>query len=92
MQFRKLTKTHYCFFFRFYREFIRGKCDTLENFYREYNPPLTKNANTCVGLGLLLIGKLSLLDSEFPGIKDSLYLVSCEESIEVSFFSCDGNV
>lgn len=58
----------------------------MENFYREYNPPLTKNANTCVGLGLLLIGKLSLLDSKFPGIKDSLYLVSCEESIEVIFF------
>jgi len=57
----------------------------LENFFREYKPPLTKNANTCVGLGLLLIGKLALLDNKFPGVKNSLYLVSCEESIEVSF-------
>jgi len=57
----------------------------LENFFREYKPPLTKNANTCVGLGLLLIGKLALLENKFPGVKNSLYLVSCEESIEVSF-------
>lgn len=76
------TKTYFAY--RFYNEFKRKKCETLENFFREYTPPLTKNANTCVGLGLLLIGKLSLLDSQFPGIKDSLYLVSCEESIEVS--------
>jgi len=57
----------------------------LEYFFRKYQPPLTKNANTCVGLGLLLIGKLALLESRFPGVKNSLYLVSCEESIEVSF-------
>lgn len=57
----------------------------MENFFREYEPPLTQNANTCVGLGLLLIGKLALLENKFPGIKNSLYLVSCEESIDVSF-------
>lgn len=72
--------------FRFYNEFKIGKLETtLESFFREYEPPLTKNANTCVGLGLLLIGKLALLNDKFPGIKNSLYLVSCEESIEVSF-------
>lgn len=72
-------------FFRFYNEFKNGKCETLQNFFREYEPPLTKNANTCVGLGLILIGKLALLENRFPGIKDSLYLVSCEESIEVNY-------
>lgn len=69
-------------FIKFYNEFKIGKCETLENFFREYKPPLTKNANTCVGLGLLLIGKLASLDDRFPGVKNSLYLVSCEESIE----------
>lgn len=55
----------------------------MEDFFREYKPPLTKDANTCVGLALLLIGKLALLDEFFPGVKECLYLVSCEESIEV---------
>lgn len=72
--------------FRFYNEFKIGKYETLENFFRNYKPPLTKDANTCVGLGLLLIGRLALLENEFPGIKNNLYMVSCEESIEVSFF------
>jgi len=58
----------------------------LENFFRDYKPPLTKDANTCVGLGLLLIGRLASLEDKFPGIKNSLCLVSCEESIEVSVF------
>lgn len=71
------------FYFRFYNEFKIGKYETLENFFREYEPPLTKDANTCVGLGLLLIGKLALLEDIFPGVKNSLYMVSCEESIEV---------
>lgn len=69
-------------FIKFYNEFKIGKCETLENFYREYQPPLTTNANTCVGLGLILFGKLALLENRFPGIKNSLYLVSCEELIE----------
>ncbi|XP_060846615.1 uncharacterized protein LOC132926284, partial [Rhopalosiphum padi] len=69
-------------FIKFYNEFKNGKCETLEFFFRKYKPPLTKNANTCVGLGLLLIGKLALLEKRFPGVKNSLYLVSCEESIE----------
>lgn len=73
----------FCVCFRFYNEFKIGKCKTLENFFREYKPPLTKDANTCVGLGLLLIGKLATLEERFPGVKNSLYMVSCEESIEV---------
>lgn len=81
----KLQLFSFCLY-RFYNEFKVGKCETLEKFFREYKPPLTQNANTCVGLGLLLIGKLALLEGSFPGIKDSLYLVSCEESIEVNLF------
>jgi len=79
--FNRQLSFHICF--RFYNEFKIGKCETLENFFREYKPPLTKDANTCVGLGLLLIGKLASLEDRFPGVKNSLYMVSCEESIEV---------
>lgn len=85
MWFKVPTYKHFIYIcFRFYNEFKIGKYETLENCFREYKPPLTKNANTCVGLGLLLIGKLALLNNRFPGIKNSLYLVSCEESIEVN--------
>ncbi|XP_050434809.1 uncharacterized protein LOC126842006 [Adelges cooleyi] len=69
-------------FIKFYNEYKNEKSETLEDFFREYQPPLTKDANTCVGLALLLIGKLALLNDRFPGVRESLYMVSCEESIE----------
>lgn len=52
------------------------------SFFRRYRPPITDEHHTCVGLGLKLIEKLSLLEERFPGLTSRLYLASCEESVE----------
>ncbi|XP_050544846.1 uncharacterized protein LOC126907528 [Daktulosphaira vitifoliae] len=69
-------------FIRFYKHYKSGNYDSLEEFFREYKPILTRDANNCVGLALLLLERLILLDQIYPGIKKCLYLVSCEMRLQ----------
>jgi hypothetical protein len=70
-------------------EFKNSGLSHLEQFMREYTPPITPEHHTCVGLGLELLKKLWKLESKFPGLASKFYVVSCEE---VSFFSFPSNL
>ncbi|XP_076634914.1 uncharacterized protein LOC143348514 [Colletes latitarsis] len=54
----------------------------LDRFYRKYQPLITREHHTCVGLGFELLRWLRGLNKRFPGIASGLYLVSCEETID----------
>uniref|UniRef100_A0A1B6KF53 Uncharacterized protein n=1 Tax=Graphocephala atropunctata TaxID=36148 RepID=A0A1B6KF53_9HEMI len=49
---------------------------------RTYQPPITPEHHTCVGLGLTLLDRLRALDHRFPGLASRVYLVSCEETVD----------
>ncbi|EEB14879.1 conserved hypothetical protein [Pediculus humanus corporis] len=68
-------------FIRFYESYRKSGETKVENFFRTYNPPITPEHHTCVGLGLELLKKLKFLEKKYPGLKDKFYLVSCEEAI-----------
>ncbi|XP_046405243.1 uncharacterized protein LOC124170518 [Ischnura elegans] len=70
-------------FLRFYDSFISSDWDEqdLEGYFRKYQPLITAEHHTCVGLGLELIKRLSEI---FAHIKESFFLASCEETIEES--------
>ncbi|XP_059470514.1 uncharacterized protein LOC132193701 [Neocloeon triangulifer] len=63
-------------------EFQSSGFTQLDQFFREYSPPITPEHHTCVGLGLELLKKLWLLESKFPGLASKFYVISCEEAIE----------
>lgn len=54
----------------------------MKSFYRQYNPPITAEHHTCVGLSLELLKNLFELEDKFAGLSSCLYLVSCEECVE----------
>lgn len=64
---------------RFYTDYIASGEDALDRFYRKYQPLITQEHYTCVGLGFELLHRLKGLNNRFPGIASGLYLVSCEE-------------
>ncbi|XP_046753162.1 uncharacterized protein LOC124416276, partial [Diprion similis] len=68
-------------FLRLYEEFKVSGETSLERFYRKYQPVITNEHHTCVGLGFELLRRLCSLNERFPGIASRLYLVSCEETI-----------
>lgn len=51
----------------------------MKTFFRNYQPPITPEHHTCVGLGLELLQRLRLLRKKFPDVAGKFYLVSCEE-------------
>lgn len=67
------------FLLRFYQEFKASKEQNLEFFYRHYEPPVTEEHYTCVGLALELLCRVQELENKFPGLASYLYLASCEE-------------
>ncbi|XP_076244006.1 uncharacterized protein LOC143185156, partial [Calliopsis andreniformis] len=69
-------------FLKFYRDYIASGESVLERFYRKYQPFITAEHHTCVGLGFELLNRLRNLNKRFPGIASGLYLVSCEETID----------
>jgi len=69
-------------FIRFYDEFRASGESKVSNFYRRYNPPITPEHHTCVGLGLELLIRLQLVEKKFPSVAGKFYLVSCEEGID----------
>lgn len=64
---------------RFYKDYITSGESILNRFYRKYQPVITDEHYTCVGLGFELLNRLTGLNKRFPGLVSSLYLVSCEE-------------
>ncbi|XP_050544843.1 uncharacterized protein LOC126907526 isoform X2 [Daktulosphaira vitifoliae] len=70
--------TNFIWFYNHYKSKMEDQ--SFDKFFREYEPMLNDNANNCVGLSLLLIGKLAKLDEFFPGIRECLYLVSCDRN------------
>ncbi|XP_058788843.1 uncharacterized protein LOC131662887 [Phymastichus coffea] len=67
---------------RFYRDFKQSGDNSLEHFYRKYQPLIVEERHTCVGLGLELVRRLCVnLECRFPGLSQGLYLASCEETI-----------
>jgi hypothetical protein len=54
----------------------------LRHFYKSYTPVVSDAHHTCVGLGLELLDRLCGYESRWPGLKDKLHLVSCEEAID----------
>lgn len=64
---------------RFYKDYIASGETVLERFYHKYQPLITREHHTCVGLGFELLYRLRCLNKRFPGIAGGLYLVSCEE-------------
>lgn len=69
-------------FIRFYRAFKKSKIDSLDSFYREYQPPITPCHYTCVGLAYELIQRLNNFLPQYLEATNNFYVVSCEESIE----------
>ncbi|EFN74448.1 hypothetical protein EAG_08902 [Camponotus floridanus] len=68
-------------FLRFYKDYTASGEKMLDRFYRKYQPLITHEHHTCVGLGFELLHRLTNLNKRFPGIASGLYLVSCEETI-----------
>lgn len=68
----------------------RSEYPALEDFYRDYDPPLLPGRHTCVGLSCLLDTRLSVLEPLYPGLKDSIYKVSCEEEVDNVEWYCTG--
>lgn len=69
-------------FLQLYKLFKNSGMDKLEDFFHGYVPLVTVAHHTCVGLALELCCRLKKLENRFPGLTESLYLVSCEEWIE----------
>ncbi|XP_015437292.1 PREDICTED: uncharacterized protein LOC107192527 [Dufourea novaeangliae] len=68
-------------FLKFYKDYVASGESVLDRFYRKYQPLITQEHHTCVGLGFELLHRLRGLNERFPGIASGLYLVSCEETI-----------
>lgn len=51
----------------------------MSQFMSTYQPPITANHHTCVGLALTLLQKLGDLD---PQMQTSAYIVSCDELVD----------
>lgn len=60
----------------------RDEYCNLKEFFRDYDTPLLPGCFTCVGLSLDLSSKLSQLERTYPGLKDAMYQVSCEEEVK----------
>ncbi|KAK4292080.1 hypothetical protein Pmani_035128 [Petrolisthes manimaculis] len=59
----------------------RGEYPNLREFYRDYDPPMVPGHYTCVGLSAHLASRLADLEKDYPGLKDAMYQVSCEEEL-----------
>lgn len=66
---------------RFY-EGWKTSATTLREFFRGYEPPITADHYTCVGLSLELLRRLDTLAAKFPKTAGKFYLVSCEEAVD----------
>lgn len=68
------SSIRFCESYVWWREGM-GRGAGLDQFYRDYDPPLLPGRHTCVGLTYLLQSRLSSLEPCYPGIKDATYKV-----------------
>lgn len=71
------------FLHRFSKEYVLSQEEypDLEEFYRDYDPPIIPGRYTCVGLACDLTTRLSALEIHYPGLKDAVYQVKRETTI-----------
>lgn len=81
-------------FILFSKEYVLAQEEypDLEEFYRDYDPPILPGRYTCVGLACDLTTRLSALEVHYPGLKDSVYQVSCEEEVDNAEWYCSTEV
>lgn len=68
-------------FVMFAEEYKASGFSSLQDFYRYYDPPLVSGRYTCVGLAADLASRLADLEGHYPGFKDAIYQVSCQEEL-----------
>lgn len=68
-------------FLMFAQEYKSSGHTHLPEFYRDYDPPLVHGKYTCVGLAADLASRLADLEALYPGLKDAVYQVSCQEEL-----------
>ncbi|XP_039763114.1 uncharacterized protein LOC120635968 [Pararge aegeria] len=69
-------------FLTLYRNYKATPDHTLKEFFPKYNPPIQPYKHTCVGLAIEVMKCLKSLETDFPGIEQSIMVVSCEENVE----------
>lgn len=69
-------------FLSLYDGYMASPDETLDVYFKKYNPPIRAHKHTCVGLGMEVMKRLKVLEKDFPGITKSMMLVSCDENIE----------
>ncbi|CAB3230498.1 unnamed protein product [Arctia plantaginis] len=69
-------------FLSLYDGYMASPDQTLDVYFKKYNPPIRAHKHTCVGLGMEVMKRLKVLEKDFPGISKSMMLVSCDENIE----------
>ncbi|XP_045128056.1 uncharacterized protein LOC123514300 [Portunus trituberculatus] len=69
-------------FIEFSEEYMASEFTSLQEFYRYYDPPLVSGRYSCVGLAADLASRLAYLEGHYPGFKDAIYQVSCEEELK----------
>ncbi|KAG5898439.1 hypothetical protein JTB14_036521 [Gonioctena quinquepunctata] len=68
---------------KFYESFKNSECDNVLEFFHLYNPPITPDHYSCVGLAFELWHRLGIsLEKKYPGIGGHICVVSCEEDID----------
>lgn len=53
----------------------RDQYPSVQEFFRDYDPPMVSGHYTCYGLSAHLSSKLANLEKAYPGLKDAMYLV-----------------
>ncbi|KAJ0174457.1 hypothetical protein K1T71_009565 [Dendrolimus kikuchii] len=61
---------------------MKSPDQTLNEFFPKYNPVIRAHKYTCVGLGMEVMKRLKVLETDFPGITKAMMLVSCDENIQ----------
>ncbi|ODN01706.1 hypothetical protein Ocin01_04981 [Orchesella cincta] len=77
-------------YIRFYQNFKASNAEQLVPYFREYDPPITPEHYTCVGLAMELIENINGFITRSHSAYSKFYIVSAEESIEtVETYICN---
>ncbi|CAD0194324.1 unnamed protein product [Chrysodeixis includens] len=68
-------------FLSFYDSYMKSQ-RPLRDVFDDYIPSTRPFRHTCVGLGLELLRRYRCLESRFPGVRKSMAILSCEESVK----------
>lgn len=77
-----IHETHYDTahnFIDFYQAFRTSRFEKLDEFFRNYVPPINRRSHMCVSLAMEIVSRIALIR---PDIAEHFYLVSCEEAVE----------